>query len=132
MQNKIKMSEMSKKRKISRNAYQYRQKPTYTTTYLKSPFSISLSSQPSTQRNLTKNKLNFSTIIKHNIAKYNCNLKQYGIIYINNLIESKNCHSVATFKDYMLSDFIDEFLRREYSKKESLERIPKFANYYKN
>ena len=126
------MSENSKKRKISRNAYQYRQKPTYTTTYLKTPFSISLSSQPSTQRNLTKNKMTFKRIIKHNVTKYNCSVKQFGVIYINNLIESKNCHSVAKFKDYMLSDFIDEFLRREYAKEESLERIPKFANYYKN
>ena len=86
------MSENSKKRKISRNAYQYRQKPTYTTTYLKTPFSISLSSQPSTQRNLSKNKMTFKRIIKHNVTKYNCSVKQFGVIYINNLIESKNCH----------------------------------------
>lgn len=32
----------------------------------------------------------------------------------------------------MIADFIDEFMRREYKVKESLERIPKFANYYKN
>ena len=53
-------------------------------------------------------------------------------MYINDLIESKNCHAVAIFKDYMIADFIDEFLRREYEMKESIERIPKYANYYKN
>ena len=32
----------------------------------------------------------------------------------------------------MLSDYIDEFLRRIYKPKECRERLPKFAKYYKN
>ena len=32
----------------------------------------------------------------------------------------------------MISDYIDEFLRRFYSKKEIKERLPKFESYYKN
>ena len=32
----------------------------------------------------------------------------------------------------MLLDYVDEFLRRQYSIQESSERIPKFAIYYKN
>ena len=32
----------------------------------------------------------------------------------------------------MIYDFIDEFLKRYYTKNESRDRIPKFVNYYKN
>ena len=117
------MSEI-KKRKVSRNSHQIHQKvSSYTTTYLHSPFSISLSSNDK--------KTNHQKSI-HTIIKDNSNKDKFGIMYINDLIESKNCHAVAIFKDYMIADFIDEFLRREYEMKESIERIPKYANYYKN
>ena len=121
------MSEI-KKKKVSRNSHQIHQKVSYTTTYLQSPFSISLSSN---DKKIYYQK-NIQTIIQDNLSKQNCNKEKFGMIYINNLIESKNCHAVAIFKDYMIADFIDEFMRREYEMEESLERIPKFANYYKN
>ena len=48
------------------------------------------------------------------------------------LIFNKNCHLVTMFKDYMILDFIDEFFKRFYRTNESKERIPRFANFYKN
>ena len=48
------------------------------------------------------------------------------------LIFNKNCHLVTMFKDYMILDFIDEFFKRFYRTNESKDRIPRFANFYKN
>lgn len=39
---------------------------------------------------------------------------------------------MAIFKDYLITDYVEEFLRRLYSLNESIERIPKLYNYYKN
>ena len=39
---------------------------------------------------------------------------------------------VSTFKDYMIWDYIEEFLKRFYKNEESNERVPKFASFYKN
>ena len=64
--------------------------------------------------------------------KYNCTKKSYEKSIICNLLSNANCHLVAVFKEKMLSDYIDEFLRREYLLTESRERIPKFSVYYKN
>ena len=44
------------------------------------------------------------TIIKDNLSKHNSNKDKFGIMYINDFIESKNCHAVAIFKDYMIAD----------------------------
>ena len=76
--------------------------------------------------------LQTTRIIFININKHNSTPKQQIINNINTLIESKPSHLVAIFKDFMIADFIDEFLRREYHIKECFERLPKFANYYKN
>jgi hypothetical protein len=51
---------------------------------------------------------------------------------INNLIKCKPSHFLAVFKDYLIADYIEEFLRRIYFLNESIERIPKLYNYYKN
>ena len=127
------MSDALNKKKLSRNGHAIKQKSNYTTTYLKAPLSFSLSSQQSSKRNnIGQSKISFSNIITHNIIKHNVSKKKFGIMFINNLIDSKNSHAVAVFKDYMIADFVDEFLRREYALKESKERIPKFANYYRN
>ena len=77
-------------------------------------------------------KSSFKKIIDKNLKKHNITQLKKGIIDINDLIDSKNCHLVAIFKDYLISDYIDEFLRRFYKMKESKNRIPKFSDYYKN
>jgi hypothetical protein len=76
-------------------------------------------------------KLNYLSNLKI-IKNYNCTKKKYEKYIINNLLNNANCHLVSIFKERMLTDFVDEFLRREYAKAESADRIPKFALYYKN
>ena len=83
-----------------------------------------------------KHPKNINSTIKHILhsttSKHDSTPKQITINIINTLIESKPTHLVTIFKDHMITDFIDEFLRREYLINESFERLPKFANYYKN
>ena len=74
----------------------------------------------------------FRSIISKNIQKYNSNSQIKNIMLINNLINCKASHFLAIFKDYLITDYIEEFLRRIYFLNESIERIPKLYNYYKN
>ena len=76
-------------------------------------------------------KLNYLSNLKIR-KQYNCTKKSYEKCIITFLLNNANCHLVSIFKEKMLTDFIDEFLRRKYSSQEGLERIPKFAVYYKN
>ncbi len=64
--------------------------------------------------------------------KYNCNPNIFNNYIVDYLLNNADCHLVAIFKDKMLTDYIDEFLRREYNIDECNERIPKFSVYYKN
>ena len=85
-----------------------------------------------TKKDIITRKNFYDKIISNNLAKYNTTQKEKNIMSINNLIKCKGCHYLALFKDYLIADYIDEFLRRIYSKRESIERIPKIYNYYKN
>ena len=73
-----------------------------------------------------------SKIISNNLRRYNSNSKIINIMIVNNLINCKSCHFLAVFKDYLITDYVEEFLRRIYSLKESIQRMPKLYNYYKN
>ncbi len=64
-------------------------------------------------------------------SKSKLKFKYLGLI-MENLIFNKNTHLVSTFKDYMIWDYIEEFLKRYYKVIESKERVPKFASFYKN
>ena len=67
--------------------------------------------------------------------KYNSHCKKkYKYIeqIMYNLMFNKNTHLVTVFKDYMIWDYVDEFLKRFYYKYETTERLPKFASFYKN
>ena len=44
--------------------------------------------------------------------KYNTNSNSFNGNIVDSLICNKNCHVVSIFKDYMIYDFIDEFLKR--------------------
>jgi hypothetical protein len=39
---------------------------------------------------------------------------------------------VSIFKDFLITDDINEFLRRSYTREEQHNRIPLFCNYYKD
>ena len=71
-------------------------------------------------------------IISKNLKKYNSKPIIKNIMIINNLINCKSNHFLAVFKDYLITDYIEEFLRRIYLLKESKDRIPKLYNYYNN
>lgn len=74
----------------------------------------------------------YSAINKTLCKKFNALNSDFESFIIDNLIYNRNCHMVSIFKDYMILDYIDEFFKRMYKGTESRERIPKFANYYKN
>ena len=48
------------------------------------------------------------------------------------LIFNKDCHLVTIFKDYMIWDYIDEFLKRYYNREEGKDRVPRYAHFYRN
>jgi hypothetical protein len=49
---------------------------------------------------------------------------------VNDLIYNEPTTLVAQFKDYLIADDINEFLKRRYTKLESRQRIPRLAEYY--
>jgi hypothetical protein len=72
-----------------------------------------------------------------NFQKYISNLYKWTDGVYNNLVLeclmfNKSCHIVSLFKDYMIYDYIQEFLKRYYSTDEIKERLAKISNYYKN
>lgn len=64
---------------------------------------------------------------KHNITE-----RKYRMIILDYIIYKHNCKLVADFKDHMIFDTVEEFLKRPYSTKESLDRLPRIAKYFKN
>ena len=71
-------------------------------------------------------------IINSQLQKHNSNPLKKGIMIINDVIDTKTNHYLAVFKDYLISDYIDEFLKRYFKVKESKELLPKFYEYYQN
>ena len=55
---------------------------------------------------------------------------KYNILITNNLLCNGKCHIVALFKEYLIDDDNSEFLRRYYTRNESIIRIKKVAKYY--
>jgi hypothetical protein len=54
------------------------------------------------------------------------------VIIINNLLELKGTHYLATFKDHLLDNTLLELLHRYYTIEDWKERSAKFYDYYKN
>ena len=65
-------------------------------------------------------------------SKYNTLPKDHDMILLENVIKSKYCRDLAVFKEKILFNYNEEFLRRYYKEEESKIRIPKFVIYYKN
>lgn len=74
----------------------------------------------------------YSKILYQNLHKHNSDIEKNNIIIVNNLIKCKSSHFLAVFKDYLIMDYVEEFLRRVYSLSESIQRMPKLYNYYRN
>lgn len=74
----------------------------------------------------------FSKILSKNLQKHNSDIEKNNKIIVNNLIKCKSSHFLAVFKDYLIIDYVEEFLRRIYYLNESIQRMPKLYNYYRN
>jgi hypothetical protein len=79
-----------------------------------------------------KNKFLSIYIINNQLQKHNSNPSKKNIMIINDIIETKTNHFLAIFKDYLITDYIDEFLKRYFTVNESTELLPKFYIYYQN
>lgn len=49
---------------------------------------------------------------------------------VNDLIYNEQTHLVSIFKDYLINDDINEFLKRRYNVKEATSRLPKLCEFY--
>lgn len=82
-----------------------------------------------------KNKclFSFESQVRNNLyKKYNLTQKKFNLQCVNYLLSNATCRLVSVFKEKMIIDYVDEFLKRKYNIKESKERIPKFYLYYKH
>ena len=66
------------------------------------------------------------------VIKYNILPNEYTLMKLDNFITAKYCHSLASFKEKLIFNYDEEFLNRFFSKKESLKKIPLFADFYKS
>ena len=65
-------------------------------------------------------------------SKYGEIEEDYNIFISNQLVFNKSSHLNILFKEKKILQDKEEYLRRLYHKKESLKRIPKLNEYYKN
>ncbi len=94
--------------------------------------SMNLSSKTDKSKTINNNIIIYKNLISSNLQKHNIKKNNYDIMKINDLIDSKLTHFIATFKDYLINDYIDEFLNRFYKRNESKSCLSNFANYYIN
>ena len=72
-----------------------------------------------------------SIIINQNlINKYGNSNEECNKQFIYSLLNNKKCHYTSIFKDYLIYDYIDEFLKKGYSIQESKLKLPKISIYY--
>ena len=77
-------------------------------------------------------KFSFIYIISNNIKKYNSTPEIKNKMIINDLLESKETHYTALFKDYLLYNYIEEFLHSYYKSSQIYKLLRKLFVYYKN
>ncbi len=58
--------------------------------------------------------------------------EDYNNLFINQLLYNKTSHFNILFKEYQYSNFINEFLKKYYNYNESMNKIHKLFNYYRN
>ena len=63
--------------------------------------------------------------------KYNILPKEYISMQLENFVKAKYCHSLAKFKEDLLFNYEQEFLKRYYLKKEAIKKLPLFSEFYK-
>lgn len=69
--------------------------------------------------------------MQNNLSKkYSTNRDYYNVKIVNDLIYNENTHIVSIFKDYLILDDINEFLKRSYTVAETKVRLPKLCSFY--
>ena len=66
------------------------------------------------------------------VIKYNVLPQEYNLIQLDNFITAKYCHHLASFKENLIYNDHEEFLKRYYGIKESTKKIPLFSEFYKS
>ena len=86
------------------------------------------------KNNIKKNKTNFKSELycqRKLYLKYNTLPEKYALIQINIFIKAKYCHALLHFKENLLFNYHKEFMKKYFSKSESIKKIPLFAEFYK-
>ena len=65
------------------------------------------------------------------VIKYNVLPNEYIQIQLENFIRAKYCHLLAKFKEDLLFNYGQEFLKKFYKINESLNKLPLFPQFYK-
>ena len=81
-------------------------------------------------KKIAKNKI-YLYLINQNLQKYNSTPYIKDLMIIEDLIQSKETHYTSLFKDYLILDYAEEFLRGFFNINECKEVLPKFYDYYK-
>jgi hypothetical protein len=70
--------------------------------------------------------------LKTNLQKITSNMQTEfnQLKVVNDLIYNEQSHTVTVFKDYLILDDINEFLKRTYTKIEAKQRLPKLCSFY--
>jgi len=63
-------------------------------------------------------------------SRYITSREHYNCKMITDIVYNECSNLVSVFKDYLILDDISEFLKRYYTKKEAVERLPKVINFY--
>ena len=65
-------------------------------------------------------------------SKYGDIEEDYNCLQINQLLYEASSHYFILFKEFEFSQNFDEYLKRWYTNRESINRMPKINDYYKN
>ena len=111
---------LADKNKIIKKSKDINYKPTYKIPNSGGDFSsITKHIKDKYTKSLSTKKLNplpKKLLIKHSRIKlleaYNSNKYTYAANMLENLIYNKNCHLVSVFKESMIMDYLEEFLKR--------------------
>ena len=70
----------------------------------------------------------------HNLLKKKHNIlpKQYNLIQLENFITGKYCRALAKFKERLMFNYREEFIKKLYKIKEIKKKIPLFYEFYKS
>ena len=80
---------------------------------------------------VAKNKISLY-IINQNLQKHNSTPEIKNLMLMDDLIKLKETHFTSLFKEYLISDYNEEFLRGYFDLGEVNDVLPKFYDYYKN